>query len=80
MMSRIQISFEKALHRRARRRANRLGVSLAADVRRLVFQDLAVTRAKPDITGIFDLRSSGGSDIARNKDAMIGAAFSSRLK
>jgi hypothetical protein len=77
MMSRTQITLEKQLHRRARQRAAELGVSLAEYVRRLVTQDLASPQAKVDVSCIFDLGSSEGSDIARNKDLMIGEAFDS---
>ena len=31
--------------------------------------------AAPDVAHVFDLGSSGGSDIARNKDSMIAEAF-----
>ena len=50
-------------------------MSLAEYMRRLVARDLAGPEAKADVTCIFDLGSSGGSDIARDKDAMIGDAF-----
>jgi hypothetical protein len=75
MMSRTQITLESQTHRRARQRASELGMSLAEYMRRLVARDLAGPEAKSDITCIFDLGSSGGSDIARDKDAMIGDAL-----
>jgi hypothetical protein len=75
MMSRTQITLETALQKRARQRAAELGVSFAGYVRRLVARDLAEPLKRGDITSIFDLGSSGESDIARNKDAMLAEAF-----
>ena len=80
MMSRTQITLESQAHRRARQRAAELGVSLAEYVRRLVARDLAGPQPKRDVTAIFDLGRSGGSNIARNKDAMIGDAFQATRK
>jgi plasmid stability protein len=75
MMVRTQITLESELQRKARRRASDMGVSLAEYVRRLVTRDLASPEQKPDVSCIFDLGSSDGSDIAANKDAMIAEAF-----
>ncbi|HEY1502461.1 MAG TPA: hypothetical protein VGF88_22990 [Acidobacteriaceae bacterium] len=77
MMSRTQITLETETQRRARKRAGELGVSLAEYVRRLVASDLAGPRASADPSAVFDLGRSGGSDIARDKDVMIGNAFAS---
>lgn len=77
MMVRTQITLESELQRQARKRASELGVSLAEYVRRLVERDLVRPEQKADISCIFDLGSSGGSDIARNKDAMIAEAYAS---
>jgi plasmid stability protein len=77
MMVRTQITLETELQRRARQRASEHGVSLAEYVRRLVARDLARPEAKADVTSIFDLGSSGGSNIAVNKDSMIAEAFAS---
>ncbi len=75
MMSRTQIMLESEVHRRARRRASDLGVSLAEYVRRLVARDVATSAPKADVTSVFDLGRSAASDISRDKDAMIGEAF-----
>ena len=75
MMVRIHITLESELQVQARRRASELGVSLAEYVRRLVARDLARPEKKTDVSCIFDLGSSGGSNIAENKDAMIGEAI-----
>lgn len=81
MMSRTQVTLEAEMQRRARRRATDLGVSLAEYFRRLVARDLARPESSADVDRIFDLGNSGGSDIARDKDAMIAeAADASRRK
>jgi hypothetical protein len=77
MMSRTQITLETEAHHRARQRAAELGVSLAEYVRRLVARDLTSPQPKGDVTSVFDLGNSGGSDIARNKDSMLAEAFHS---
>jgi len=71
MMVRAQITLEPEFHRRAQRRANDLGVSFAAYIRRLVVKDLSQPKGAAGIESIFDLGSSGGSNIAKNKHAMI---------
>jgi hypothetical protein len=74
MMSRTQITLESEMQRRARQRANDLGVSLAEYFRGLVARDLDRPQAGTNIDRIFDLGDSGGSDIAREKDTMIAEA------
>jgi hypothetical protein len=71
MMARTQITLETEMQRRARQRASELGVSLAEYFRRLVARDLTRPRATIEVDRIFDLGHSGGSDIAKDKDAMI---------
>jgi hypothetical protein len=75
MMARAQITLEPEFHRRARKRAGDLGVSFAEYVRGLVIRDLSRPKATAGIDSIFNLGSSGGSDIARNKHSMIAEAF-----
>ena len=75
MMSRTQITLEPESQRRARRRANDLGISFAEYVRRLVERDLSQPKAVAGIEALFDLGNSGGSNIAKNKDEMIEEAF-----
>lgn len=77
MMVRTQITLESELQRRARQRASETGVSLAEYVRRLVARDLARPEARADVSTIFDLGASGGSNIAVDKDSMIAEAFAS---
>ena len=77
MMAKTQITLETEMQRRARQRANDLGVSLAEYFRRLVARDLARPEAVTHVDRIFDLGSSGGSDIASQKSSMIAEAFHS---
>lgn len=74
-MTRTQLSFEREMLKRAKRRAGELGISLAEYVRRLVEDDLGQRRPSTDASAIFDLGASGGSDIAAQKDAMVGEAM-----
>jgi hypothetical protein len=77
MMTRTQLSFEREELQRARDRANQLGISLAEYVRRLVAEDLGEGARGASPVAVFDLgSSSGGSNIAVDKDAMIAEAFS----
>ena len=80
MMSRTQITLEPEIQRRARQRASDLGVSLAEYVRRLVTRDLGASNPAADVSAIFDLGDSGGSNIAKNKDTLIGEAFEAMRK
>jgi hypothetical protein len=75
MMVRTQIALEAQDHRRAKRRAAELGVSLAEYVRGAVRRDLGDSRAGGDISGIFGLFDSGGSDIATHKDRYLAEAI-----
>jgi hypothetical protein len=74
MMSRTQLSLTLEQHRRARKRAEELGISLAEYVRRLVDQDLRRPPRPADVSAIFDLGRSGGSDVAQHKDEYVGEA------
>lgn len=75
-MTRTQLSFEREMLRRARDRANQLGISLAEYIRRLVADDLGGATPPADPSTVFNLGSSGGSDVARQKDSMVAEAFS----
>jgi hypothetical protein len=75
MMARSQITLDRELQRRARDRAAQLGISLAEYVRRLVARDLGEPRPQADPSLIIGLGNSGGSNIARDKDRMIGEAI-----
>ena len=77
MMARTQVTLETEMQRRARQRASDLGVSLAEYFRRLVARDLARPETAVHVDRIFDLGSSGSSDIANQKDFLIAEAFHS---
>ncbi len=74
MMQRTQIMLDPEEHRRAQEKARDAGISLAEYIRRLVRSDL-VEPPKPDISVIFGLGDSGGSNIAKYKDEYIGEAI-----
>jgi hypothetical protein len=75
MNARTQITMDPELQRRAHAKAEELGISFAEYVRRLVTQDLGEPKHKADISIIFDLVDEGPpTDIARDKDKMIGEA------
>jgi hypothetical protein len=74
MMQRTQVTLDAAEHRRARRRAADLGISMAEYVRRLIQRDLAGPTPEPDPRRLFGLGDSGGSDVAAEKDRYIGEA------
>jgi len=74
-IGRAQIAFDPEVLRQARGKAARLGISFSEYVRRLIIDDLGPSRRKADISIIFDLCDSGEpTDIARDKDKMIGEA------
>ncbi len=73
-MQRTQVYLEASEHRRARRRAAELGISLAEYIRRLVREDGEGPRTRRDVTALFDLGDSGGSDVGMAKDAYLGEA------
>ena len=61
----------------AQRKAAAMGISLTEYVRRLVARDLESSAPEAiDVSVIFDLGDSGGSDITRDKDRMLGEAAS----
>ena len=81
MMARTQITLEPEIHRRARQRASDLGVSLAEYFRRLVKRDLiGPGEKKADVSCIFNLGRSSGSNIAKDKDRMIAEALQADLE
>ncbi|UCH24969.1 MAG: hypothetical protein JSV66_13595 [Trueperaceae bacterium] len=77
MTIRTQVTLDPELQRRARQKAAAMGISFAEYVRRLVARDLEGLEPEPvDISAVFNLGDSGGSDIARDKDRMLGEAAS----
>ena len=75
MMARTQITLDPETRRRARERAADLGISFAEYIRILVDRDLERPIRSADPSVVFDLGRSKGSDVARDKDAMLGAAM-----
>jgi hypothetical protein len=80
MMSRTQLSLTLEQHRKARKRAEELGISLSEYVRRLVDQDLQGIPRPADVSAIFDLGRSGGSNIAVHKDEYVGEALEAEYR
>lgn len=80
MMSRTQITLDPETQRQIRERASGLGISFAEYIRRLVMRDLGGRERAANPQSVFNLGRSGGSDIARNKNAMIAAAFDERTR
>jgi hypothetical protein len=74
MMARTQISLDPELRSLARRRASQRGMSLARYIRDLVARDLASPRPAADPALVFNLGASGGADVARDKDKLVGEA------
>lgn len=72
MMHRDQITLDPELERRARRKARSLGLSFTEYLLRLLMQDLNAPLAA------LDLGDSGGSNVARDKDALIGGSVANR--
>jgi hypothetical protein len=77
MNARTQIAMDPEMQRRAQAKAAELGISFAEYVRRVIANDLGEPKRKPkpNISIFFDLIDEGPpTDIARNKDKMIGEA------
>ena len=76
MNARTQITMDSETQRRAHAKAAALGISFAEYIRRLVAEDISGDRkVVPDISVMFNLVDEGEpTDIARNKDKMIGDA------
>ena len=82
-MIRVRVSFDAEDLRRATARAEALGLSLTAYLRRLVAEDLAEKSQPPDrspdrpsdISPICGLGDSGRSDISANKGRHIAEAI-----
>jgi len=81
MLTRTQISLERELHRKAKRRAEELGISLAELTRRALAREVESQQTpSADLSAIFALGGSGGSDISRNKEAYLGQASRSEYR
>jgi hypothetical protein len=77
MVVRTQISLHPEALKRARRRATELGISLAEYIRRLVDADLAEQKGgRAELDSVLDLGDGGPTDIASEKDRLLGEAMS----
>lgn len=74
MVVRTQVTLDAEAHRRAKRRAAERGISFAEYIRQVVDRDLG-EQPKVDVSSIFGLFDSGGSDVARHKDEYVGEAI-----
>lgn len=74
MMVHTQISIDAELLKRAKAKAAELGVLLSEYVRTLVEQDLGPEQKRVDVSILFDLGDSRGSDVARYKHKYVGEA------
>ncbi len=73
---RTQIDLESEQHALIKRKAADLGISMAEYIRRLVERDLARTGPSSDISDIFGIGDSGGSDIAVDRKRATAEAIS----
>jgi hypothetical protein len=79
MNARTQITVDPELQRREHAKATEFGISFAEYVRGVVAHDRGEPKHKADISFLFDLGASREpTDIARDKDQMIGEAVWSR--
>ena len=75
---RTQIALGAEQHALAKRKAAELGVSMAEYIRRLVERDLNQTGPSSDISVIFGIGDSGGSDIAVDRKRATAEAIAAR--
>ena len=74
MVVRTQVTLEADAHRRAKQRAAEQQISLAELIRRALDRELGHPEPSGDISEIFGLFDSGGSNIAEHKDEYLGEA------
>lgn len=72
---RTQIALEPEQHAGVKRKAAELGISMAEYIRRLIESDLDAPATRADISAVFALGDSGGSDIASEGQSAISEAF-----
>ena len=75
---RTQIDLESEQHALVKRKAADLGISMAEYIRRLVERDLAQAGPRSDISAIFGIGDSGGSDIAVDRKGATAEAIAAR--
>jgi hypothetical protein len=74
MPQRTQITLDPEQHRRVRKRASELGVSMAAYLRSIIDRELGDDGPRADVSAILDLGDSN-ADVATNKDAYLREAL-----
>jgi hypothetical protein len=75
MNARTQITLDPDTQRRAQLKAAELGISFAEYIRRLLADDLGLSKRKAPISTIFDLGASAKpTDVARDKHKMLDEA------
>jgi len=79
MVVRTQVTLDSDAHRRAKRRAAERGISFAEYIRQVVDRDLG-EQPKTDISSIFGIGDSGGSNVARHKEQYLDEAVSSEYQ
>jgi len=75
---RTQIALGTEQHALVKRKAADLGISMAEYIRRLVERDLEQTGTSADISAIFGIGDSGGSDIAVDRKVATAEAITAR--
>ena len=75
---RTQIDLKAEQHALVKRKAAELGISMAEYIRRLVERDLGQTGPGADISAIFGIGDSGGSDIALDRKGATAEAIAAR--
>ena len=75
---RTQIDLESEQHALVKRKAADLGISMAEYIRRLVERDLGQAGPSSDISAIFGIGDSGGSDIAVDRKGATAEAIAAR--
>ncbi len=75
---RTQIAVEAEQHALLKRRAAELGISMAEYIRRLIDRDLSDCTASGDISAIFGMGDSGGSNIAVDRKHATAEAIAAR--
>lgn len=80
MMVRAQFTLDAKLRRRAEERAAESDLSFAEYVRRLLERELGEPPPTVDPSLVFNLGSSGGSDVAREKASMLVEAVAAECR
>ena len=77
---RTQIDLKSEQHALIKRKAADLGISMAEYIRRLVERDLSQTGSGSDISAIFGIGDSGGSDVSVDRKGATAEAIADRAE